>query len=261
MKRTLMASLACLAIATGGAEAADMPMKAPPAAAPPTWSWTGCYLGANGGGGWSHIDVTRIVTPSGVPVNDNYGSADGSGWVGGGQIGCDYQMGQFVFGIQGMFDAVNIKTDHTIPTAFAPPETTFSYHTDIRSISSVTGRVGVTVTPAMLLYVKGGGAWKREDLSVFGDVPFQFLSETASVTFKGGTVGGGFEYGFAPNWSLFVEANYFDFGTTTVTFIAAPGTTNAGQVGDTMNQRERIFDVIGGINFRFNWSSPVVAKY
>ena len=113
----------------------------------------------------------------------------------------------------------------------------------------------------MLLYVKGGGAWKREDLSVFGDVPSQFTSETTSVTFKGGTIGGGLEYGFAHNWSVFVEANYFDFGTTIVTFIAAPGTNNAGQTGDIMNQRERVFDVIGGINFRFNWSGPVVAKH
>src|SRR5262249_55519438 len=72
-------------------------------------SWTGCYVGANVGGGWasnSSNDVAGAVT--GVAGAD-LGSHTAGGFIGGGQIGCDYQAGVCVFGLQGMFDGSGME--------------------------------------------------------------------------------------------------------------------------------------------------------
>src|SRR5262249_60071547 len=55
MNKVLLAGIA-LALGTGVASAADMPVKAPPAPLPPPFSWTGCYIGGNVGGAWGHHD-------------------------------------------------------------------------------------------------------------------------------------------------------------------------------------------------------------
>ena len=81
---TLLA--AAIGLAAGQASAADLPRKAPayiPPPAPPPITWTGCYIGANVGGAFGDASATF-----------NFGevSTNGSGFAGGGQIGCDYQF-------------------------------------------------------------------------------------------------------------------------------------------------------------------------
>src|SRR5471032_2632415 len=99
MKKNLLASIATAALFSVSAFAADMPVKGPYAARAPAFSWTGCYLGLNGGYGWSKQRLTNST--SGALFNDF--TADG-GAVGG-QIGCDYQFNNnWVIGIQGMWD-------------------------------------------------------------------------------------------------------------------------------------------------------------
>src|SRR5579871_5718946 len=87
MKKLLLGTAMSLAM-VAGASAADLYTKAPP---PP--SWTGCFIGANIGGGWSNNDVaSSTVSPLFFPGGVAIVSANGSGIVGGGQIGCDYQF-------------------------------------------------------------------------------------------------------------------------------------------------------------------------
>lgn len=263
MKKIFLAATALAALVAGPAYAADMPEKAPVSKAPPSvpYSWTSCYLGGNGGGGWDRVQVTRVFAPNGAPENNNYGTGNGSGWLAGGQIGCDYQTGNFVFGAQLMADAAGIQSDHGVPITFVGGRT-FSYHTKVNAIATLTGRVGVTLQPMLLAYVKGGAASKSEDLFVRGDVPLSFLSETANrVGFNGWTVGGGFEYAWSPSFSLFLEGDYAGFGTKRISFIAAPGTVGAGTVGDIMDQNQSVISVVGGLAWRFNWSGLVRAVY
>src|ERR671930_460 len=103
-----LATITLAAFVAGSASAADLrprpaaPYQPPPPA--PVFSWSGCYIGANIGGGWadkSFNDAAGLVT--GVPGAD-LGTHTASGVIGGGQIGCDYQAGVWVFGVQGMFD-------------------------------------------------------------------------------------------------------------------------------------------------------------
>jgi outer membrane immunogenic protein len=86
------------------ASAADLPRpvyKAPPYLSPaPTFSWTGFYVGLNGGYGWDRLSGTGTFGSDSITAK---------GWLGGGQIGYNYQIGQFVVGVEGDFDWANVK--------------------------------------------------------------------------------------------------------------------------------------------------------
>src|ERR1700686_1784588 len=83
--------------ATGAASAADLAVKARPVVAPIIATpWTGCYIGGNVGGGWTKINTDRVSSDVAGPAPANYGSEKDSGFIGGGQIGCDFQTGNLV---------------------------------------------------------------------------------------------------------------------------------------------------------------------
>jgi outer membrane immunogenic protein len=95
MKRVLAAAFA---LSFGGtAYAADMPVPYKASAPAPVFTWTGCYLGGNGGGGRAHNDWQPVANLALAPVR-------ATGWFAGVQGGCDYQVSSFVFGIEGQFD-------------------------------------------------------------------------------------------------------------------------------------------------------------
>src|ERR1700739_1191270 len=135
-----------LAALAGSATAADLGARAPapyqPSPPPsPLFSWTGCYIGGNIGGGWaskSSNDITGAVT--GV-IGADLGSHTASGFIGGGQICCAYQCGGWGVGVQGMFDGSGMQGSNTDATGV------FAVSSSIPWLATVTGRVGVTATP------------------------------------------------------------------------------------------------------------------
>ena len=171
MKKLAFGMLAAVAM-TGSAFAADMApryAKAPPPPPVVVYSWTGCYIGGNVGGGWARTSQTQIAKVGGAAIipNADFGSSTGSDFVGGGQIGCDYQFADnWVVGIQAMYDYGRISSSHVIP-AFP----TFNSNVQVRDMWTVTGRVGYLFTPQLLGYVKGGGAWTSADYVINGTVP------------------------------------------------------------------------------------------
>jgi outer membrane immunogenic protein len=226
------------------ASAADMAVKAPvyrpaPPPAPPPLTWTGCYIGGNLGAGWQGTDQTYIY---GSYVEDA-GSDTKAGFVGGGQIGCDYQTGPWVFGIQGMFDGASIKGSHSYP---GDPAGTLGAKAEW--FGTATGRIGYAFQPQTLIYVKGGAAWEHkaytDDYNGYSCECESYHGE-ASKTLSGWTVGGGFEYAFLPNWSAFVEYNYMDFGSRDTTLKYSDGGT------DTFSYKHKLQTVLVGVNFRF----------
>jgi hypothetical protein len=106
--------------------------------------------------------------------------------IGGGQVGCDYQAGAWVFGVQGMFDGSGMEGSNTDPSGL------FAINSQIRSFATVTGRVGYAAAPTVLVYAKGGGAWMRDDYTLT-DVTGATLAN-ASTNPSGWTVGGGVEW-------------------------------------------------------------------
>ena len=140
-------------IATRAAFAADLPVKAPVYRAPPpvaVFSWTGCYVGGNVGGLWARSDWTNLNGTS-------LGGHDADGWLGGVQAGCNYQVDRWVFGIQGDYDWTGAKGSSPDAVIIGDLD-----ETKIKSLASVTGRVGYA-WDRFLVYVKGGGAWERDD--------------------------------------------------------------------------------------------------
>ena len=238
MKKTLaIAALAAL-IATP-ALAADLsrPMytKAPPP--PPPFSWTGCFVGGNGGGLFGRKEWTSAtVGTAGLPI----GSHDADSWMAGVQAGCDYQfMGTWVIGIQGDYDWTDATGTNLDQIAIGDTD-----RTHIKNIASLTGRIGYGWNQ-FLGYVRGGGAWVRDDYDVFvtaTGAPAASASETRS----GWTIGVGGEYAFAPWVSGFVEYDHYEFGTSRNTFI-----TPAGGVFGVADIDQHVDVVKAGINFRF----------
>src|ERR1700704_3899681 len=242
----------------GSAQAADMAVKARPVVAPVvTYNWTGCYIGGNVGGAWHRQESNFSRSVAGtvfVPPVD-LGSSEGSTFIGGAQIGCDYQFaGNWVVGVQGMFDFGNVNSSNT----FVDPRILgFSQQTRTRDIFTGTARLGYLFVPQLLGYVKGGGAWTRSNTTVFqpGGI---LVSETGSADWTGWTVGGGLEWMFAPGWSVFAEYNYMDFGNGLAPYVSGP---NTGGPPNVINARLAAQTALVGVNYKFNWGGPVVAKY
>ena len=131
----------------------------------------------------------------------------------------------------------------------------------MKNTEDVTARLGYAVSPAVLAYVKGGVAWASITNSALA-IPV--TAESANISRTGYTVGGGLEWQFSPGWSVFTEYNYFDFGTKTSNLYSTgliPAFGANGAVADAVSLRLRSQQALVGVNYRFNWGNPVVAKY
>jgi outer membrane immunogenic protein len=208
--------LAFCALVAGPADAIERPHKhyADPPALP---SWTGYYFGANVGVGASTTKFYDIYGP-----NPDYAldaNARSKGWLGGFQLGYNYQIGNFVVGAQGNFDWANISK-HNFGCFSFGDQTCSSTN---EWIASLTARFGPLIGP-VLFYVDGGPAWTRETITNVAHsaacVPTGGTTVCSAPgdlfiggrTLPGWTIGGGGEYRLSPVWSIFLEYNYFNFG-------------------------------------------------
>ena len=164
LQPTLLATVAVISFASI-ASAADMPVKAPVYRTPvaTVYNWSGCYIGLNAGGGWARTEFTNTVNTTAfghLDPGEGF-TYDNSGFVGGGQIGCNYQVNQWVFGVEGSFDGTSIKGDANNPAILNDD----IFTTKINSLATVTGRVGYAWNN-VLLYAKGGYAGANVQFSV-----------------------------------------------------------------------------------------------
>jgi outer membrane immunogenic protein len=237
VNKHLLAMTALFAFAAAGvAGAADLPMyKAPVQAPTPSYNWSGFYIGVNAGYGWGDDAVALNGDPaslflSGVTtgVFPSTIAANPRGFVGGGQIGWNYQTGRIVFGLEADADATGIKSSGAvIGTIGVPRMLTGSQRLDW--VSTFRARMGVTATDRMLLYVTGGGAAGHANTSVglttndIGGVPGSGCligtCETAALskTLWGWSAGGGVEYAVGGNWSIRAEYLHYDLGSINIT--------------------------------------------
>ena len=197
--------------------------KAPPLLTPvPVFSWTGFYIGGHIGYGWSRF------------------SADGDartakGFLGGAQAGFNYQIGQFVLGVEGEYSWANVKVDETL---FAG---TLTLKNDY--FATAAGRLGYALD-RLLLFGKVGAAWTRDKWDAndgFGG------TATATSNRTGWLFGAGLEYAFWENVSVKVEYNYLMFSSVTPSFATAGGLTVDGSSGVKLNTQV----VKLGLNYRF----------
>ena len=239
MKKFLLGTVALVALGTASAVAADLPARTytkAPVYAAPIYNWTGIYVGAHIGAAFGGDNSFTTNDPTLA------GSKRDAAFLGGGQIGADYQFApNWLVGIEGQISALS-NSDRT----FTSGVNSFRDRSDW--LASVTGRLGYTWGPG-LIYAKGGVAF-RDDSGLSATAGF--LPAVTDRNSTGYTVGGGLEYMFAPAWSAKVEYQYYNFDTTNVV-------TNAGL--GALSYKDDLHTVKVGVNYHFNWGGPVVAKY
>jgi outer membrane immunogenic protein len=177
---------------------ARMPLKAPPMVAA-AYNWSGFYFGAHAGLGWGELTSASDSTIDHEP----------RGGLFGGQVGYNWQVNTFVFGIEGDIAYSTIEGDDTSTFgAF-----TINGRHDTKYLATARGRLGLAHERA-LFYVTGGYAWTKVEghLNVVGVV-----SGSDTINLSGWTVGGGIEYAVAPNWTIRAEYLYIDFKSETTT--------------------------------------------
>jgi outer membrane immunogenic protein len=263
MKQTSMgiAGLIALTIAIP-ALAADLPArgynKAAPVAAAPYYDWSGFYIGANAGYGWARDDHADLQNGGGFFTFGPGGIFGGRqrveprGAVYGGQIGYNWQTSNWVFGFELAGDGSSLR--RTNPGIFGPGD---FLRSQVDDFLTVTGRVGYAFNN-WLPYIKGGYAGadlRTRDFDVLGN------SLDHREWRSGYVIGAGLEYGITPNWTVGVEYNYLDFGTSTWSGNSigpgAPGFPPPGQ--EFYSDRLKISTVTGRINYKFG--GPVIARY
>jgi outer membrane immunogenic protein len=202
------AVLTAMPIAAQAADA-DRPYYRAPLTA--FYNWTGFYVGAHAG----------------------FASTDGgSGFIGGGQAGYNYQVGQWVFGVEGQMSATSISDSAGgVITVNGVPVGSVGAKGSLDWISTFAGRAGFAFD-RWLVYGKLGAAWAHGSASAFVTGPGGSMGISTSDTVSGWMLGFGTEYALRDNWSAKVEYNMMDFDHGTIHAVKA------------------------GINYRFNFFDP-----
>ena len=236
------------------ARAADLPVKAPaapPAPIPPPFSWTGLYIGGNLGAGWSDRQVSDTLFGLDITNQDN-----GASFIGGGQIGVNYQINNVVLGVEADFDWAANNNDSGGGVVIAGD--TFRAMSNNTWITTLAGRLGFAAD-RFLLYVKGGGGWiGNSGFTITNVTTGASLTTSNSNTDSGWLVGGGAEWAFADNWSVRVEYDFLGLDDRTLTVpLTVP--VIGGDVFTLHNRDVQMVTV--GLNYRFNlfsWNNNAV---
>jgi opacity protein-like surface antigen len=247
----IASGLVAVSLMTTSGSAADLPaVKSPVLKAPAAlWSWSGLYIGGHVG---AALSLTDIADPLGAPI---YGDDVRSpGFIGGGQIGFNHQVGSGVFGVEA--DVSGVSSDGT-NTCFAVSGNSVSSNCQVRPdlYTTVTGRIGYAVDRT-LFYAKGGAAWTRGTVDMFvNQNPAGVFTSTSSFVTPGWTVGGGVEYALAPAWSVKLEYDYLGFRGQDVATPYVSGNPFGNAPTTTISQHVHQFKL--GLNYRLadgvNW--------
>ncbi|MGV6876136.1 outer membrane protein [Pseudochelatococcus sp. B33] len=211
MKKVLLAGVAAVSlVASGAAIAADLPSRQIEPVAPvvaPIFSWTGFYVGVNAGYAWNSNNDDHVWNGT---VFVNTGNDDG-GFTGGGQIGYNYQFGQFVAGIEADINYADLKQNNNAYVTWNPNTDFFGASgAGIEWFGTVRARLGFAIDRA-LIYGTGGFAYGGGG-GGHGFIYDGFYYENDNDTRTGWTLGGGIEYAITDNITARVEGLYVNLG-------------------------------------------------
>lgn len=288
VKNFLIVAAGVAGIGTAGA--ADMAVKALPAPVV-AYNWTGCYIGVNAGwkGGRFRDESASVPTTTAtfpavgtqtaVADNINLDSFTANSGAAGGQVGCRWQTANnWVFGIEGDADWTDLHG--TVVNRGIGPGFTFvpgdSFDNRARWEASARGIVGRSFDK-LLVYGTAGVAFTEVTMganfiaTVSGAIPFPASAGSDSQVLVGGTVGVGLAYALSKNWEIGGEYRYTryqgaNYGLGQVAGFCGNISRVAVVIGCvnqdvTGHKALETSEVLFKLNYRFDWASPVVAKY
>jgi len=196
------------------------------------YNWNGVYIGGNLGGAWASGTLTDNLSGASF-------TGDTSGFVGGGQIGYNWQVApQIVLGAEGMFDGTSISKSSNAVNIFNGDLLQGSARTN--SVSTIAARFGYAAD-RWLYYGKAGGGWVRNSATVTDLTTGASVS--SSATNNGWLLGAGIEYGIIPNWTVKLEYDYLGLRSWTRSSLLF--------VGDTVTLSRQINMFTVGTNYKF----------
>jgi outer membrane immunogenic protein len=240
MRKFLLGTVSAVALG-GTAMAADLPSRqyAPPPPIIPIFTWTGFYVGVNAGYGWSTNSNSGGVFVPGVGFVDSGGGNDG-GFVGGGQIGYNYQFGAFVAGIEADIQWADLNRNNNRNAAFFDAAGNAiivggNNNNNTDWFGTVRPRLGYAFDRA-LVYITGGLAFTDNN--------------------AGWTIGGGLEYAFTDHLTAKIEGLYINIDQNNNNSVFGLGlvNTNCGAFGNCLgnNNNNNEFGVVrSGLNYKF----------
>lgn len=294
--------LIAMSLISYSAYAADLPIQTVNnPSSPPKANWAGAYVGLNAGGVWSNNSSSAISTfplyasnafsPNSIlaasTAANSFSSGGYSGFIGGGQIG--YNLA-FDPGTSGLVVGFEADIQGVAGSSFSPSKPSIApiastsaswissanMSTSLDYLGTARGRLGIQITPNVLIYGTGGLAYGglsgRTNMSWIGTPQGSFSSGggvfygsgSTSNTAVGWTAGGGAEWMFASNWSAKVEYLYYNLGKLSYSSTAAR-LTNIGVASIYASQTNTSIDgnlVRLGINYHFHTPSLAeIAKY
>jgi len=290
MRKLLLAGVGAALWAAAPALAADLP-PAPavvPVVAPIVWSWTGFYIGGNAGYSWGNADangnVALALFVNGAPFNGVFlqtpqsagGANSVNGWLYGGQAGFNWQTGALVVGIEADIQATGQRGSNAFCTnganvcpagPFVAGTAPFMLTVDQKLAWFGTGRGRIGAGGDRFLFYVTGGAAVGETKTAFMSAGALFfappsVSASTSVTRVGWVAGGGVEAHLTDNLTAKLEYLYMDLGSFSDTLIAS-GSQGTATATVTTSFTSRFTDSIVrvGLNYKFGWGEPVVARY
>ncbi len=266
MNKLALAVVSLSAFVAAPAFAADMPLKAPPPApVAPAPLWTGWYIGANIGGSFGTATQSASFPPTALPPTSPFGStsSDLDGVIGGGQIGYNWQTGNWVLGIEADIQGSSEQASSSLTGTGSVPGIlpitttgTLSINEKLDWFGTVRGRLGVLAGPNWLLYGTGGLAYGELDTDTTLTVAGVSVANNFTTTRAGWTAGGGIEGWITQNWTAKIEYLYIDFGSFTNTFTGLGVFTPITLSTHVTDNIVRV-----GLNYHFNWEAPIATKY
>jgi len=243
-KKLLLASVVTV-FAASGACAADL-------VEPAVYDWTGPYIGLNAGVGIGDSSVESILDGAfvGDPFYDPYAHTfenDKVGFTGGVTAGYNWQIDNFVLGLEGDFNYLDSKDSESVRD---PLPVNLDFETKIDWFATVRPRLGLAFE-SILLYITGGLAIGdvSSDVDVNDSGSYSW-SGSQSKTALGWTIGGGGEWAFSDGWSIKAEYLWVDLGSDTFDLDNDPA--NPLQEYTLKAKADYQFSVARvGLNFRF----------
>ena len=270
--------VAALAVSFGvtSALAADLPApiyRKAPVVVDPGYDWTGFYLGGNLGYSWGRSsDTSSLTNGVGTTLFSSSGSTNLDGIVGGGQIGYNWQVQNWVWGLEADIQGTDEKGSRSYTCGVAvctPPVGGFlalvipgpavpvTLNQKIDWFGTVRGRVGILATPQVLFYATGGLAYG--EVATNATIGAALSPFSATDTKAGYTVGAGIEGAIGGNWTAKLEYLYVDLGRVSGSFATAIPALGGGTLAS--NYSSRITDNVLRVGVNYKFTGPVIARY